>query len=392
MKKRLLSLVFVLLIISMPTGYSSDILFSNVEVPRVDVEKDSERVSSEGLTRYVYGAGLVASVKDSSINYYHSDRIQSNRLVTDPSGSVEKEFKSLPFWQKVSNSGVKYAFATGKELDESELYYFGARYHDSNLGRFTSVDPVPSEPSYQYVRNNPMNMIDPSGSLPFGALTEQVAHHTVPKDYGSLKNNLMQYRYAMSNYGLLDVSAHVNAKFAENTIDSVFNAYSAGKNSGKMKTFQISMGSSSSESLRYSMQVKLDDSLLSEGSSREQLLSIAFGMFTSLSEGFEDAQGEHAITSGHRGSSYANEDMRSNYLSFFISANDLDSFEVLEKLGARPIDEINSPIGEKAFSIFKGLFMSKSHEWPTNFPSWVNDNMPEENYDNWKTIESDSIN
>ena len=97
MKKRLLSLVFVLLIISMPTGYSSDILFSNVEVPRVDVEKDSERVSSEGLTRYVYGAGLVASVKDSSINYYHSDRIQSNRLVTDPSGSVEKEFKSLPF-------------------------------------------------------------------------------------------------------------------------------------------------------------------------------------------------------------------------------------------------------------------------------------------------------
>ncbi|MBT6824446.1 hypothetical protein HOA59_03365, partial [archaeon] len=73
MKKRLLCLVLVFLIIGMSFGYSSDILFSNVEVPRVSVEKDSERVSSEGLTRYVYGAGLVASVKDSEINYYHSD-------------------------------------------------------------------------------------------------------------------------------------------------------------------------------------------------------------------------------------------------------------------------------------------------------------------------------
>ncbi|MBT6824353.1 hypothetical protein HOA59_02870 [archaeon] len=97
MKKRLLVLVLTWFIISMSFGYSSDALFSKIDVPKVSVEKDSERVSSEGLTRYVYGAGLVASVKDSSINYYHSDRIQSNRLVTDPSGSVEKEFKSLPF-------------------------------------------------------------------------------------------------------------------------------------------------------------------------------------------------------------------------------------------------------------------------------------------------------
>jgi len=152
------------LIICMPIGYSSDALFSNVEVVRVDVS--DEEFSEERLTRYVYGAGLVASVKDSEIKYYHSDRIQSNRLVTDFSGSVEKEFKSLPFGQEISNSEVRYAFATGKELDESDLYYFGARYYDSNLGRFTSVDPVPSEPAYQYVRNNPLNMVDPDGNVP----------------------------------------------------------------------------------------------------------------------------------------------------------------------------------------------------------------------------------
>ena len=176
MKKRGVSLVLALLIICMPIGYSSDALFSKVDVPRVGVEKDSERVSSEGLTRYVYGSDMVASVKDSEIKYYHSDRIQSNRLVTDSSGSVENEFKSLPFGQKVSNSGVRYAFATGKELDESDLYYFGARYYDSNIGRFTSVDPVKENEPYSYVRNNPMNLVDPTGMDP----EEEEEEETIP--------------------------------------------------------------------------------------------------------------------------------------------------------------------------------------------------------------------
>jgi len=149
----------------MPIGFSSDALFSNMKVPRVEQVVSEER-EGEGITRYVYGSSLVASVKDSSIKYYHSDRIGSNRLITDSSGSVEEEFKSLPFGQEISNSGVRYSFATGKELDESNLYYFGARYYDQNLGMFTSVDPVASEPSYHYVRNNPLNLVDPSGELP----------------------------------------------------------------------------------------------------------------------------------------------------------------------------------------------------------------------------------
>ena len=35
----------------------------------------------------------------------------------------------------------KFSF-TGKEQDSSYLHYFGARYYDANLGRFTSVDPI----------------------------------------------------------------------------------------------------------------------------------------------------------------------------------------------------------------------------------------------------------
>ena len=163
MKKRVLSFILLLLIIGMPIGYSSDALFSkSVTIPKVE-QVVSEDTEEGGITRYVYGGGLVASVKSGEINYYHSDRIGSNRLVSDSSGDIEKEFKSLPFGQEIKNEGVRYAFATGKELDESDLHYFGARYYDSDLGRFTSVDPIAGNNPYAYVANNPLMFVDPDG-------------------------------------------------------------------------------------------------------------------------------------------------------------------------------------------------------------------------------------
>ena len=162
MKKRGLSFILLLFIIGMPIGYSSNVLFSKVDIPRVD-NFISPKENSEGVTRYVYGFDLVASVKSGEINYYHSDRIGSNRLVSDSSGDIEKEFKSLPFGQEIKNEGVRYAFATGKELDESDLHYFGARYYDSNLGKFISVDPVQNNHAYSYVANNPLMFVDPDG-------------------------------------------------------------------------------------------------------------------------------------------------------------------------------------------------------------------------------------
>jgi RHS repeat-associated protein len=63
---------------------------------------------------------------------------------------------------------------TGKERDsESGLDNFGARYYDSSLGRFMrpddpNVDQDPADPQswnlYSYVRNNPLNSVDPDGN------------------------------------------------------------------------------------------------------------------------------------------------------------------------------------------------------------------------------------
>jgi RHS repeat-associated protein len=60
---------------------------------------------------------------------------------------------------------------TGQRLDTSTgLHFYNARYYDSQLGRFISPDPfvqAPSDPQtlnrYSYVRNNPINLVDPSG-------------------------------------------------------------------------------------------------------------------------------------------------------------------------------------------------------------------------------------
>ena len=61
----------------------------------------------------------------------------------------------------------RYKF-TAKELDNETSYtYFGARYYDSELSGWLSVDPMsdkyPSLSPYCYSANNPVVLVDPNG-------------------------------------------------------------------------------------------------------------------------------------------------------------------------------------------------------------------------------------
>ena len=66
----------------------------------------------------------------------------------------------------VEVSAKRYRY-TGKERDkETGLYYHGARYYAPWLGRWTSADPagmVDGPNLYEYVRGNPVRLIDPGG-------------------------------------------------------------------------------------------------------------------------------------------------------------------------------------------------------------------------------------
>jgi len=107
-----------------------------------------------GNTRLVYGAliGCASSVPNYQLRYagdYY------------PFGKVLREWSAT--------TAEKFLY-TQKERDkETGLDYFGARYYDSELGRFLGVDPLAQErvslTPYNFCSNNPINRIDPTGAL-----------------------------------------------------------------------------------------------------------------------------------------------------------------------------------------------------------------------------------
>ncbi|MCD4760086.1 RHS repeat-associated core domain-containing protein [archaeon] len=138
--------LLILLVVFIPFGLAKEIPIEKT----YDVDKTSDEVS-QGVITYIYaGSKLLASKSDGEITYHYQDRLGS-----------DVESKSLPFGQEIVN-GERFSF-TGKELDSSGLHYFSARYYDSDLGRFTSVDPVKDNHAYSYVMNNPLRFVDPSG-------------------------------------------------------------------------------------------------------------------------------------------------------------------------------------------------------------------------------------
>jgi len=117
-------------------------------------------------TTYIYANGLVASLDDQgNINYYHKDNLGSIRAITNSVGAVVYSTSYEPFGNEFSESGSSEYSYTGKPKDNSGLYYYGARYYDASLGRFTQIDPIldVSQSPYAYVRNNPLKLIDPTG-------------------------------------------------------------------------------------------------------------------------------------------------------------------------------------------------------------------------------------
>ena len=123
-------------------------------------------------------------------DYLTVDHLGSTRLVTNASGTVVSQHDFLPFGEEI-NAGVggrttsmgyahdPYAAIdptqrfTGKERDaETGLDYFGARFFSGAQRRFTGPDaPFADQHAddprswnlYGYVRNNPLQYVDPDG-------------------------------------------------------------------------------------------------------------------------------------------------------------------------------------------------------------------------------------
>jgi len=106
--------------------------------------------------------------------FYHSDHLGCIGFVTDAEAKPVQHLQYLPFGelfvsQMASNFDSRYKF-TGKERDEETAYdYFGARYYNSDLSQWLSVDPMsdkrPNLSPYNYCKWNPIGRTDPDGEL-----------------------------------------------------------------------------------------------------------------------------------------------------------------------------------------------------------------------------------
>ncbi len=132
-------------------------------------------LTTGNATAYYYlGSRLVALKAGANLRFVHQDHLTGTSLTTDSSGDLVARVKYYPYGETRSSSGAlgTERMFTGQRLDDTGLYFYGARYYDPVLGRFISPDTlVPnyinpqSFNRYSYCLNNPLRYVDPSGSM-----------------------------------------------------------------------------------------------------------------------------------------------------------------------------------------------------------------------------------
>ena len=125
--------------------------------------------------RYLHGPQVdqVLAQEDATgtLLWHLSDHLGSVKDLVDDIGILKNHLTFNSYGNVIGESddgfSSRYGF-TGRELDEETgLYYYRARYFDSEIGRFISQDPIDfasgTENFYEYVENSPIASKDPFG-------------------------------------------------------------------------------------------------------------------------------------------------------------------------------------------------------------------------------------
>jgi RHS repeat-associated protein len=165
---------------------------------------EEQTAGSATQATYVYGNYIdeVLTIdRGGQTYYYHQNSLWSVEAITNSAGAVVERYSfdaygrpsvftgsgtsipPNPWGTPHSTIGNPWMF-TGRQLDEeSGLYFYRARYFDSNKGRFIMRDPIGvwSDPislgnSYAYVGNNPINRLDPRGLVVYTGVDGSKGH------------------------------------------------------------------------------------------------------------------------------------------------------------------------------------------------------------------------
>ncbi len=152
-----------------------------------------KKISSTETTVFVYdGMGRMIAeystdlAETQQVSYLTTDHLGSPRLITNEIGQVVKRQDFAAFGDETLTAARVSAlgYTTADDLrqdytgyqkdDESGLEYAQSRYYNARLGRFSSVDPLPSSATlrnpqtlnrYSYVFNAPYQFVDPLGLI-----------------------------------------------------------------------------------------------------------------------------------------------------------------------------------------------------------------------------------
>ncbi len=105
--------------------------------------------------------------------YFHGDQVESTILVSNPAGGETTRVAYAPFGtldepRSTGPNNFRPKFTTKERDPGAGLDYFGARFYDSEIGRFLEPDPAWQYSSdYVYGGNDPLATIDPDGRFSF---------------------------------------------------------------------------------------------------------------------------------------------------------------------------------------------------------------------------------
>ncbi len=170
-------------------------------------------------TRYLHGPGIDEPLeieKKGETYYYHADSLGSITALTDSRQKAMESYAYTSFGDlKRQGDKVKNTYTfTGREWDEeTELYFYRARYYEPETGRFVTKDPsltlsgnikIPylldlsiSAPSqlhaYIYSIDNPINLTDPQGLFIIDPFSVICAYNEYQKGLNISKNPLYKH-------------------------------------------------------------------------------------------------------------------------------------------------------------------------------------------------------
>ena len=144
--------------------------------------------NNTGIFGYRYRASTYA--EDVWDTYIYEKSLQGDILAVYTDTGVKKAAYTYDAWGNFSvsyyngatSSNLSNAFTyRGYYYDkETGFYYVSSRYYDPEIGRWINADALVDQSSvlgynlFAYCRNNPVNMTDTTGNLPFFAITAAI--------------------------------------------------------------------------------------------------------------------------------------------------------------------------------------------------------------------------